>query len=236
MLISLVATFVSWLFISQRLKRNPSKSTYQARLLATSFLYSIFYGVFMLTPHLLLSVRPDLFPQAMAIGFVLGHFFLYLSFLQMIRLTISIVPSLSNKEHIGTALGLIVIVLLTVYSASSMIWGTHPQFDQATGITDFNTNPVIDLGNAAFGILGAVPAAILMIVNGAVNPYMRRRSFLIGGGIIILMFAGPLVESAREPMSFAIANSISVLGLLTLTMGVAYRINQNLSLGSVRKR
>jgi hypothetical protein len=154
----------------------------------------------------------------------------------MIRLTFSVVPSMSSKAGLAVTVGILVILILTVNMARTMIWGTHPEFNQATGIIDFHTTALINLGDATFGILGAVPAGILMIISGFINARTRIRSFLIGGGIVILMITGPFVEGAKQPTPALIANSFSVIGLLVLTLGVAYRIDQKLTLAPAKSR
>jgi hypothetical protein len=230
MLISTVATFGSWLFIRERLRASSGGNTHQARLLALSFLLSTLYGLFMLLPHVLISFKPEYFPFAMALGFTIGHVFLYLSFTQMFRLTFSLIPRLSDKETVAIGIGIFATVVLTALTASTMLLGTRPEFSASEGITIFNTHELVDVGNGLVGLILVVPAALLMIYNGITNNYLRLRSFLIGGGMIILMIAGPMIEGAKEPMIFALSNSLSVLGLLVMTVGIAYRMNENISL------
>lgn len=234
MFISTIATLGCWLFITERLKVNPASSSYQARLLATGFMFSIFYGVFMLTPHLLLYFRPELFPEVMGVAFVLGHIFLYLSFLQMMRLTFSIVPGLSNKQFLVLIFGALAIVAMAVLATHSMVLGTRPSYNDNTHITTFNTPANVNNLDAAVGLIAVVPAAVLMIINGVINAAMRARSLLIGFGMIALMITGPMVEGAHTVQSFVVANSLSVLALLILTVGIAYRMEQRISLAKAK--
>lgn len=230
MFISTVATLGCWLFITERLKVNPTSNSYQARLLAISFMFSIFYGICMLTPHLLLYFRPQWFPVVMSVAFVLGHIFLYISFLQMLRLTFSIVPQLSNKQFLVVVFGVLAIVAMAALTTHGMIFGTRPSYNEATHITTFNTPAVVNSLDAVVGLIAVVPAAVLMIINGLANAAMRTRSLLIGFGLIALMITGPMVEGAHTIQSFVIANSLSVLALLILTIGIAYRMEQRISL------
>jgi hypothetical protein len=56
-LISTIATTLSWMFVTKRLRENPNAKTYQTRLMAVSFFYSMLYGICMLLPVGLLLIR-----------------------------------------------------------------------------------------------------------------------------------------------------------------------------------
>lgn len=231
MLISTIATLCSWMFVSSRLRMNSSSNTHQAHLLVNSFLFSGFYGLMMFLPQLLVITSPDIYPTVMVYAFVIGHAVLYISFLQIFRLTFSMIPRLKNKEFIAIAIGVIAILIMIWFGITTMINGIHPSYNAVDRITSLNVSPQINIIDTVVGILFVVPAAILMIYNGITNRSSRVRSLLLGFGMAIPMFTGPLVESATSlDLHFVIANTFSVIGLLVLTLGVAYRMDQNISL------
>lgn len=230
MLISMVAALGCWLFVTARMRRHPSGGTHQTKLLASSFFYSFIYSLLTFLPHLLLFKRPEDFPLAMAVGFIVGHVFLYIGFLYFLRVTFSMIPRLNNKEHIAIIVGTLVITSLSVFTAITMLTGERPEFIAETGRTAFNAHPLVSSGSALIAMVGVVPAAILMIVNGTVNARTRLRSFLIGGGLIILMIAGPLHETELSTAMYVFVNSLSVIGLVSLVSGVAYRMEDKMTL------
>jgi hypothetical protein len=236
MFISTTATLGCWLFVSERLRINPKSNSYQARLLAIGFLFSIFYGIFMLTPHLLLYFRPESFPLVMSVSFVIGHVFLYFSFLQMMRLTFSLLPQLNNKQFIVIIFGILAVIAMVFLAVHGMVLGTRPSYNTETHITTFNVPVSVNSLDTVVGLLAVVPAAILLIINGFAHAAMRTRSFLIGGGMIALMITGPLVEGAHTISMFVISNTLSVLALLILTVGIAYRMEQRLTLAKANAR
>lgn len=235
--ISMIATFCSWLFVSMRLRTSPAANTYQARLLATSFLFSTTYGAFMFIPYLLIVTgHEDKFPLVMAVSFVFAHILLYLSFLQMLRLTFSIVPRLNNKQYLAIGYGVVAILVMAALATATMIFGTHPEYNAAARIVNYNLSPLVNGIDAVVGLTMVVPTGVLMIINGIINPAMRTRSLLLGCGMITLMITGPMIEGAKGMAMFALANSLSVVGLLVLTLGVAYRMDQKLSLAASPSR
>lgn len=231
MLISAIATFCSWIFVSSRLKANPSSKTHQARLLTYSFLFSAIYAMLMFLPQLLVISNPDTYPTIMVYTFVIAHAFLYLGFIQILRLTFSMIPRLHNKEPLAIVVGVLAAMVMVWFGITTMIHGVHPSYDPTTKITALNVSPEVNHTDAVVGLLFVVPAAILMIYNGIINAASRRRSLLLGFGMAIPMFTGPMVEGATTlNLYFVLANTMSVLGLLVLTLGVAYRMDQNISI------
>lgn len=220
----------SWVFIGRRIMHDENGGTQQAKLLHNFFLYMAVFFVFMFLPHALLGYRPELFPLAMALGYVIGHVFMYLGFINILRLFFSIVPRLNDKDGLAVVLGLVAAIGITVFTAITMIWGMQPEFDDRNGITLFNTHASIGTAIALFSAVTVVPTAILMIMNGIANRTTRVRSFLLGGGLLLLMAGGPLYDLAKNVELYLLADIVTVLGLILIASGVAYRIEERISL------
>lgn len=229
MLLASISLLGSWFIIGQRIKSNPEGRNYQAFLMSRYFLFMGIFCLLMFAPHILLNSRPAAFPLVMAWGYTVGHIFCYIGFFYILRLTFSMVPRLSNKDNLAIALGVIVTTGLTVLNAITMIWGTQPAFDASKSVTLFNANPALGAGIAISGALTVVPAAILMLYNGFTNPTARLRSFLLGGGFIVGMIAGPLHDNATTANVYMFADLITIVGVVITTSGVLYRIDEKIS-------
>ena len=166
----------------------------------------------------------------MALGYVIGHVFMYLAFLNIGRLFFSIVPRLNDKESFLYFIGLLATIGITLLNAKTMIWGNRPAFDEELGVTLFNVHPAIGAAIGIFAALTVLPTAILMIVNGATNHAARTRSYLLGGGLLILITAGPVHDLATTASLYMIADIASMVGLLMIAGGVAYRIEERIAL------
>jgi hypothetical protein len=217
---------LSWTLIGRRLQSSGSGNNYQLKLLHSFFLYMGIYFLFTFAPHVVLEAAADQFPLAMAVGYLIGHVFLYLAFLNIGRLLFALIPRLYNKEVYIYTLGLLATIGLTVATAFTMIWGERPAFDEQLGVTTFNTNPLLGIAITLFATLTVLPTAILVIMNGVSSAAARIRSYLLGGGLIILIVAGQLHDLSFTPRIYMIADLASILGLLLIATAVAFRIEE----------
>lgn len=225
--------FACWLFISRRMHDNPATATNQTKLLNHFFLFMCIFMLIMFLPHVLINTKwSGYFPLYMAYGYVFGHIFMYLSMLQIIRLFFSIVPRLNDKDGLITGFGILYAVAMTVINAVTMIGGVQPQFDNELGVTLFNAHPVVAAGIGIYAAATIMPATILMLINGFTNPGARIRSFLLGGGLLIIAVGGPIHDSARTANVYALADVLTIIGLIVCATGVVYRMEQRLSLKS----
>lgn len=229
-LLGALVMLFSWVFIGRRMMHDDNGGTHQAKLLHAFFLYMAVFFVFMFAPHAFVKLQPGSFPLAMALGYVIGHVFMYLGLINILRLFFSIVPRLSGKDNLAVLLGLVATIGITVFTALTMIWGVQPEFDYDNGVTLFNVQTGVGAAIALFSAVTVLPTAILMILNGISNPATRIRSFLLGGGLFVLMTGGPLHDIAKTSQLFMLADVVSVLGLILIASGVTYRISEHIGL------
>lgn len=232
MLTGMITMIGCALFIRHRIGASEKGGSYQARLLSNFFLHlGIFLG-FMFLPHLLVnSNHPEQFPLAMAIGYTFGHIFFYTSSIYVVRLLCSIVPRLVTKEVLVVVIFGIFATLATAFNAATMIWGKRPQFDYEHQVTLFNAHPLVGACIGIVAIASYLPTAILMLINGFRNHNARLRSFTLGLGFIVILIAGPLHDVARTSSLYVAADLFSILGELILVAGVAYQIEEKISVG-----
>mgnify|MGYP003498408058 FL=1 len=218
-----------WYFIGQRISRSTKAVSKQVRLLHNFFLHFGIFTVLIFLPHILLSLDPGKFPIAMAWGYVIGHVFLYIALIQIIRMTFSMVPRLVNKERYAIIFGVVATILVTALNIQTMVFGTLPEYDYEQQVTIFNAAPVVGAAIGLFAISGLLPATVLLFRNGHHNPDARLRSYLLGVGFLILMTAGPLHDVARSGELYVIADVVSIFGLVCVTAGVVYRLEERIT-------
>lgn len=220
----------SWAFIGQRIRASKTGVSHQIHLLHNFFLYMGCFFVLMALPHTMLSWDAEKFPQFMAWGYVVGHIFLYLALIMISRMTFSIVPRLASKEVWVTVVGLIATIAITWVNAATMIFGQQPTYDYEQHLTLFNAAPIVGAAIGIFAAVAVLPAAILFIADGIKNTGHRVRSWLLGGGLFLLMTAGPLHDIARTWQLYMIADILSMVSIILVGGGVVYRMEQSFSL------
>jgi hypothetical protein len=224
-----IVNFMSWLLIRKRIHNNPVPPTRQVILLNKFLLFLSMFMFLMFLPHLLISQAPSQFPLYMALGYIIGHIFLYIGFLYVGRLFISISPRFNGKEKLFLVLGSIGIIFATIINAITMIWGKQPEFDYTHNVTLFNAHPAVGAIIGLFALICVIPTAVLMFKSGISNQTNRLRSFLLGGGLVFLMVGGPLHDNAHTAMVYIIADVITIVAQLAVAAGIAYRIEEKLS-------
>jgi len=224
--------FASWYLISARINRAEVPPSRQIIFLRGFYFYIAVFFLLMFLPHLLLNFDASKFPLYMSLGYTIGHIFYYVSLLYLSRALFSLVPQLAKREKIATMLSVIIGSIITVLTTVTMVFGKRPAFDYAHHVTLFNANPVVGVSIAVFSFIIVAPTAFLMILNGIHNPSARVRSFLLGGGLFVLLTGGPIHDNARTGMVYAAADILTIVGLLIVTSGLLYRFDERLVPGT----
>lgn len=219
----------AWFIVRQRIQKSDSQPSQQIVLLHRFLLHMGIFFMIMFLPHLWLSIDRTQFPLYMAWGYTVGHVFMYFALTNILRLTFTMLPRLSSRENYAIAAGVLANIAITAATVVTMIYGRHPEYDFTQNVTLFNVAPVVGASIAIFAALCVFPAAILMIVNGVRQHTTRVRSFMVGGGLFMLMAAGPLHDTARDAQQYMIADIFSIAGLLILAGGILYRYEERLS-------
>lgn len=229
-MILIAATFSlgSWAIIRQRSLSAPGGASFQVKMLQRFFLYMSIFSIIMFLPQLSLLINSSVFPIYMAWGYVIGHVFIYIAFIYTLRLTLSIVPRLADKQTWAVGFGVIATIAITLLNFFTMILGTLPQYDYTNKVILFNTHPAVGASIGLYAAISVLPAAILMIRNGINNPRLRVRSFLLGAGLFIIMTAGPLHDTATNWQLYMAADILSALGFFILAGGVLYRFEERI--------
>jgi hypothetical protein len=222
--------FGAWLFVGQRMKQSHAVILRPVQLFNQFFLSMAIFFTIMAVPHIWLFTDPTRFPIWMAWGYVVGHIFLYLAFINIIRMTFTIVPRLTPKAPLAIGAAIVVTVGVTIINAITMIFGTQPSYDYVQHVTQFNASPIVGASIGIFAALAVFPPAVLFIVNAFKSQGNRRvRSLILGGGLILLMTAGPLHDVAKNWQTYMLADVLSILSIIVTGAGVVYRLEQSLT-------
>lgn len=216
----------SWWFIGYRMAHSKDRANQQVQFLRNFFLYMGIFCLLIFIPHLLLTIAPGIFPIAMAWGYIIGHVALYIGLIYILRLTFSMVPRLANKEKYVIVAASLIATAITLATIMTMAFGVLPHHDYERSITIFDVSPAVGASIGAFALLSVLPAITLIIANGVRNPDSRLRSFLLGGGLLTLMTAGPIHDIATSWQLYMAADIISIVGMLIVTTGVIYRLGE----------
>lgn len=225
----------SYLIVIQRIKASPAVASVQLRYLHKFFLNMGLFCLIISLPAVFLVLSPDRFPIMMAWGYVISHIFFYIAVTYIARLSFSMIPKLASKDRYLMYLGLVVCVGVTVVSIVTMPFGVMPSYNEAAHLIELNAAPVVGISIAVYAAATMLPTTILMIVNGVRNPNARTRSFLLGGGLFVLMVAGPLHDTARTASLYATADLVSAFSLLLVAAGVIYRFNERTAWSASRQ-
>jgi hypothetical protein len=226
--ISSIVMIGSWLVISQRIRKNPQAAALQVQLLNGFFLMMGLFSLSIALPNILLVGRPDIFPIAMAWGYIIGHVFFYIGLIYIIRMIFSLLPRLANHQQVGVVFGAIGGAVITAITIATMAFGRLPAYDEARGLILYNASPAVGAGIAILAGLTILPTGILLVINGIRNHSARVRSFLLGGGFLTITAGGPLHDVAKTAQLYAIADLISIVGLLLVAAGVMYRYEERI--------
>ncbi|HSX02233.1 MAG TPA: hypothetical protein VLI05_02860 [Candidatus Saccharimonadia bacterium] len=228
--IGVLVMFGAWFFVGQRMRQSHVAVLRPVQLFNQFFLSMAVFFTIMAVPHIWLFIDPSQFPIWMAWGYVVGHIFLYLAFINIIRMTFTIVPKLTPKAPLAVGAAIVVTVAVTIINAVTMIFGTRPSYDYVQHVTQFNASPIVGASIGIFAALAVFPPAILFIVNAFKAQGNRRvRSLILGIGLILLMTAGPLHDVAKNWQTYMLADIFSILSIIVTGTGVVYRLEQSLT-------
>ncbi|HEY4160569.1 MAG TPA: hypothetical protein VGM08_00750 [Candidatus Saccharimonadales bacterium] len=220
--------FASWYLISARIRNAETPPSRQIVFLRAFYFYIAVFFLLMFLPHLWLNFDSSKFPLYMALGYTIGHVFYYISLLYLSRVLFSLVPSLASREKIAIVLSAVIGTIITVLTTATMVFGKRPAYDYAHHVTLVNANPAVGASIAIFSFIIVAPTAFLMILNGIHNPTARVRSFLLGGGLFVLLTGGPIHDTARTGTIYAAADILTITGVLIMTSGLLYRFEERL--------
>jgi hypothetical protein len=221
--------FGSWVVIGGRMHKAGGKASKQIVSLHRFFLYIGIFSLLMFLPNLWLTFAPADFPLVMAIGYTVGHIFLFIAATEIGRLFVSMVPRLVNWDKGVLTFGIVVNIAATITTAVTMIFGVQPQYDYQEHVILFNAATPVGIFIAGFMIVTVLPPTILFLADGIRNSAHRLRSFLLGIGFILMIAGGPLHDNATSASMYVAADILTIAAVILVAAGVLYRYEERLA-------
>lgn len=226
-LIGVLAMVTAWTTVGRRIRNSATPALPSVKHLNRTFLMMGIFFTIMFLPSLWLTFDPSQFPLYMAWGYVVGHVFLYLAFIQVALMVISMVPALAGKRRLVVLAGSAVLVAVTVFNAVTMIWGTQPSFNYEQHVTQFNASPLVGAAIGLLALLTFLPAAVLFFRNAVKTGGARRtRSVLLGVGFAMMILGGPPHDVAGNWQTYLLGDLLTIASVIILTSGVLYRFEE----------
>lgn len=204
----------------------------EARLSITSFrgaLFWMFTNLAIFQFFMAYVIISDDLRQVGIWGYALGHVFLYLSLAVYIFAPFKIIAP--NRKLIPAIIASITVVAGAVVSYIN--FDVYINTNDVSQLPEYVNDVVVWNPPEIVFIFIAGGTLTLWILFGTVifwyharqtkNPFLRRRSFLIGLGLLVTAIGGPLHDGPLEGASILIADVITSLGFVIIAFGVLLR-------------
>lgn len=211
--ISLMAVFCAF-----ALYRSYKKDSNHVVLLyfAQGYFVVIFSYLFFSLPRLLF---PDV-GNIIGIGFVIAQSLLYLAIALFAKVTAYFINVLWAQRVFW-----LVLILSIIAIVINIIFYTIPDYDQITGLTDWNIDPLVGISSVIIiaGIM--VPSSIFFFWQGikSRDSIVKKRSIIISIGLISLVITALFYYTATNITVALISDLLSLMSFLIIFFGVIYK-------------
>jgi hypothetical protein len=220
-----------FIMIGLKLSRNLAKENFKDLALKYFMWFFILLGIFqtiMGLPHIVLYSQQSTFPRLMNWGYIIGHVFLYLGLAYAIVMPLQLY--FPSRPKLKQLVFYFIIIFGIIITLLNLIKPNAPVFDQTSGSTLLNVNKLVGALIGIITTLSLLPAAVLLIYNGwrlRSDRFVLIRSLLMGGGLLIALFFGPLHDRAQTALAFMAADIGTMFGILLTAAGALYRRQPN---------
>jgi len=179
--------------------------------------------VMMMVAYLFFCLPRIIIPENsfyLGVGFVIAQIFMFIAtaYLAMIT-TFFADPSKAKIAFI------LVIILATVVFILSIIYFGLPDYNTATGITNWNIDPIVGIASSILFLMVLVPSTIFFIIQGfkTHDNVVRVRSFLISLGFVLLIITAYTFYRAATQTQAFISDLFSLSSFIVIFLGVYYK-------------
>jgi hypothetical protein len=182
------------------------------------YLSLIFSYIFFAVPRLV--VPHDSY--YLGISFIIAQAFLYIAVSFFARVTSSLIkPLWSTRVFILLLFVSLVAVILNI------VYFGYPQYDAATGITNWNIQPVVGAVSTFLFAVTLVPSAFFFLWQGwqSRDYIVKVRSTIIGFGLLLLIVTAYTYYTATTETAVLVSDVFSLASYLVIFIGVIYKRN-----------
>ncbi len=210
---SILCGFCAWR-IYRSYKMDPPNTVLS--YFATAYFFLIFaYFAFSL-PRLLAPHNA----QAIGIGFIVAHAFLFLATAYFVMVT-----TFFFKTGLHRVLFWIFLTLSLGVLIVGIIRFHEPFYDPTTGLTNWNIDEIFGTLTSVLLLLVLVPSSLFFFYQGmrTRDRVIRVRSIWIAFGISLLLIAAATYYSAGTQLMVLVSDFFSLSAFLSIFIGVYYK-------------
>ncbi len=154
------------------------------------------------------------------VSFIIAQAFLYVALALFSRITVSFKSVVWSRRVFAI---LLLIALVAIFL--SVIYFGYPEYNSATGITNWNINPVVGMFSSAIFVVALVPSALFFLWQGGKShdAAVKIRSILIGCGLLLLIITAYTYYTATTSLSILVSDLFSLFSYIVIFAGVIYR-------------
>lgn len=187
-----------------------------------AYFVTIFAYLFFSLPRLIFPEEA----QIIGVGFVIAQALLYLAIAFFAKVTAYFFKVIWAKRVFG-----IVLLLSIITIVINIIFFTTPDYDNSTGLTDWNIEPIVGI-TSIFILAGVlVPSSIFFYWQGfkSRDGIVKTRSIIIATGLLSLVITSLLYYSAATITVALISDLLSLMSFLIVFFGVIYKREEKFS-------
>ena len=217
--ISLIAIYCS-INLYQSYKKNEKHIV--LLYFSQAYFVVIFAYLFYSLPRLFFSENADI----IGIGFIIAQALLYLTVALFAKVTAYFFKVIWSNRIFW-----IVLLLSIIAIVINIIFYSVPDYDNITGLTDWNIEPIVGISSILIlaGVL--VPSSLFFFWQGfkSKDSIVKKRSIIIATGLVFLVITALAYYSATTITFALISDLLSLMSFLIVFFGVIYKRGNGLS-------
>ena len=219
LLIQLIIVSAAWIvtYRHNRRRRVPPQNRYWSRFL----LFHALFFLILVTLHLSLELRPGMPAELLQSGYIVAHAMMFIALAYLARLAACFTPWLFARERLVFAVFGALALLATILNVLSP---PEPVYNASLGLMQFDVaTPVsvliVLLTTATYVPLGYIFLRTAWRQRGRV----KRPSYLLGAGLLVLYAAGPVHNYAIGPVAYIAKDGLTMIAFVLIVLGVTAR-------------
>ncbi len=156
----------------------------------------------------------------LGIGFVMAQAFLFVAVAFFAKVTVYFI----NIQWVQRVFW-IVVVAAAIAVMLNVIYFNYPEYNRATGITNWNINPIVGLASTVIFAGVLVPSTIFFFRQGfqSQDKVVKTRSIVIAIGLLFLMITAYAYYTATTQFAALTSDLLSLVSFLIIFFGIFYK-------------
>lgn len=183
---------------------------------AQGYLSLVFSYLFFAIPRLTVPENS----YFIGVGFVVAQAFLYIALAFFIKVTVGLLNPLWIRRSFYAILAVSGMAVIL-----SIIFFGYPNYDIATGITEWNIQPAVGWFSSAIFLCTLIPSGIFFLWRGSKSQdkEVKVRSIIIGTGLLLLTVTAYTYYTASTATAAFVSDILSLLTYVVIFIGIVYK-------------